>query len=184
MIKRIALVLLLAAVAHDARADTWARPRLKLVASDNAMYVARIEPGRSASGSAHATLYLHDPDTDSYRKSVRYALQDRWSPVTALLSDDGALVTLDHWGQVGTGVVLHIYDTRGQIRSQHTLRELIGDAADKAPSSVSSTWWRCGTPFFFDGDRRIRIATFDEGRLDFDLENGTWKYSPGKGSCR
>jgi len=184
MIKHVLLVLLLIASAANAQADSWAEPELKTVAAENAMYLARIEPGHTGRGSAHATLYLYDAHADGYRKLVRYALQDDWLPVTALLSNDGSLVTLDHWAEVGTGVVLHVYDVQGNIRSQHTLRELIGDAAGKAPSSVSSTWWRCGAPFFIDGGKRVRVKTFDEGSLDIDLANDTWEYSPAKGSCR
>jgi hypothetical protein len=184
MIKHVLLALLLVAATQIARADSWAEPTLKVVASENAMYVARIEPGHTGRGSAHATLYLYDAGTDGYRKLVRYALQDNWLPVTTLLSNDGTLVTLDHWAEVGEGMVLHVYDLQGNIRSQHTLRELIGDAAGDAPSSVSSTWWRCGSPYFTDGGQGVRIETFDEGSLDFALANGTWKYSPGKGSCR
>lgn len=175
---------LLLAASGRAQADSWVRPELRAVVSGNGQYIARIVPGDRKAVHARALLYRFDAERDGYDKLVDHELEDRWAPVDVLLGNDGSLVTLDGWANMGKGAVLRVYDASGGLRFAHTLRDLVGARASSAPESVSSVWWRCGQPTLVEGDVTLRVVTWDEGEVRVRLADGSVQHRPGKGNCR
>lgn len=179
-------VLLSLLACTTARADSWAPPSVQVVASESGEHLVRVEPGRRGQDPPRAVLYRHDAGSESYLRRVAYALPQRVAPVDVLLADDGTLVALDEWAQVGRGiVVVTVHDAAGRMKRSYTLQALLGKAAAAAaPSSVSSTWWRCGKPSLIAGGRVLRVVTYDEGELRIDLRDGKVEHERGSGRCR
>lgn len=183
-ILRAALVLAVSMTSGVARADSWAPPGVQVEASASGGYLVRVEPGRREPGLARAMLYRHDAVLESYVRQVAYPLPYRLAPVDILLTDDGALVIMDEWGEVGRGVVLYVHDAAGKLIHNFTLQELLGDAAVAAPSTIGSTWWRCGKPSLIAGGRVVHVTTYDNGELRLDLETGQVRHEPSQGRCQ
>lgn len=172
-------------VCAGASADSWAPPRVQVVASGSGEQLVRVEPARRGADAPRAVRYRHDAAGERYVKDATFALPHRTAPVFVLLTDDGTLVTLDEWAQVGRGPVLLVHDAAGKQRHRYTLAGLLGEtAAAAAPASVSSTWWRCGEPLLISGGHVLRVTIYDEGELRVDLRDGSVDYRPGKGRCR
>lgn len=168
-----------------ARADSWAPPRVQVVASESGEQLVRVEPARGGKGTARAVRYVHDARGQDYVQAAAYALPHGIAPLDVLLADDGTLVALDEWARVGRGIALTVHDARGKPLHRYTLVELLGEkAAAAAPGSVSSTWWRCGQPMLMSGGQSVRMTTYDEGELRVDLRDGSVDYRPGQGRCQ
>lgn len=168
-----------------AHADSWAPPGVQVKASGSGERLVRVEPGRRAQDPPRAVLYRHDAGSESYLRRIACALPQRAAPVDVLLADDGTLVALDAWAQVGRGIVVTVHDATGKTKRSYTLQALLGKAAAAAaPSSVSSTRWRCGKPALIAGGRALRVVTYDEGELRIGLRDGKVEYERGSGRCR
>ncbi|WP_156383498.1 hypothetical protein [Pseudoxanthomonas sp. Root65] len=182
---RVAFVVALTCASGIVRADSWVPPSVRVEASESGEYLVRMEPGRRGQQGSRAVIYRHDTAADSYQKRLVYALPHPVSPVDILLTDDGMLVTLDEWAQMGRGTVITVHGADGKTTHRYTLPKLLGDkAAAAAPSTVSSTWWRCGKPSLIGGGHVLRVITYDEGELRVDLRDGTVDHEPGNGRCQ
>lgn len=184
MLHQTLFALLLTACA-TAQADSWGPPQVQVTASESGGYLARVEPARRGKVPARVVIYRHDAGAERYAQSAAYALSHAIAPVDIVLADNGTLVTLDEWAQVGRGEVLTVHAADGTRTHRYTLSRLLGEkAAAAALSTVSSTWWRCGEPALIAGGQVLRVVTYDEGELRVDLRNGSVDYRPGKGRCQ
>ena len=161
------ILLVLALTASLARADQWVTPTAKTLTSPNKKLKAKLEPAADAKSSAKVTI-----------GTKTFALAAKWMPVDAVLFDDGTLLTLDNWHQLGHGDVATLYERDGKVRWKKTLVELIGQAAvDGVQHSVSSIWWR-KTPLEWtlakDGKSGL-ITLADENKLRLTLRDGSTK---------
>lgn len=84
-------------------------------------------------------------------------LVNETSPVTALVSNQGATATFDNWGSMGFGNdVVVIYDSHGRkIRNLALDNFLPKTYIHALPRSVSSIWWGGDHHFSSDGKRLI-----------------------------
>lgn len=165
----LSLVLALGATT-EVRADQWVSPSKVTLSSPNQRWVGVIIPATDGRSGAKLTF---GPATGP---TTTITLQTKWAPVDAVLFDDGTLLTLDHWHQLGYGKVAQLYERDGTVRWSKTLVELVGQATvDAADHSVSSIWWR-KTPLEWslakDG-KSGRITLFDENQLELRLADGS-----------
>ncbi len=167
---RIVLLLAIVLASTGARADQWVTPSTVTVTSPNKKWVAVITPSRDAKASAKATI------TPAGGAPTTITLAHRSAPVGVVLFDDGTLLTLDHWHQLGYGKVAELYERDGTVRWSKTLQDLVGQTfIDTADHSVSSIWWR-KTPLEWtlskDG-KTGSITLFDENQLHLTIKDGT-----------
>lgn len=182
---RLTLFAVVLMACTTARADSWAPPQVKVQASESGGYLVRVEPGRHVRKPARVVIYRHDAGDERYTQSTAYPLSHAVAPVDIVLANDGTLVTLDEWAAMGRGIVLIVHAADGTPLHRYTLPKLLGEkAALAAPSTVSSTWWRCGEPGLIAGGYVLRVTTYDEGELRVDLRDGAVDYTPGHGRCR
>lgn len=166
----LVLLLLLLALAGTTHADQWATPSKVTLTSPNHKWSAEITPSKNPKLGAQATL----GPVGGPMKTI--TLQDTWMPVDSVLLDDGTLLTLDHWHQLGFGKVALLYERDGTVRWSKTLLELVGpQVVDLADHSVSSIWWR-KTPLEWslakDGKSGF-VTLFDENQLQLSFKDGS-----------
>ena len=168
-----------------AQADSWAQPPLKVVGSTDGRALVRMVPGGFRGDKRpEVELYGYDAKSAQYALKTRFQLHNRIAPVDMLLTGRGELVVLDEWAQMGRGTVLAVYAPDGKPRLEFDLHQLLGnEAADKAPHTVSSTWWRCRKPQLSGDDRWVLVDTYDDGKLRVELPTGNVEYEAGKGRC-
>jgi hypothetical protein len=102
------------------------------------------------------------------------------------VANDGALITLDNWHNVGFGDVVAIYAPDGKLRRKYRLGDLYSAATiEKIKRSVSSIWWRCsrGDPHVEPNDT-LQVDDTLGGRFTFHLEDGAHTYEAGVGGCK
>ncbi|SBV37329.1 exported hypothetical protein [uncultured Stenotrophomonas sp.] len=176
---------LLLALPGMGHADSWVPPSLKVVSSTNGQALVRMTPGGfQGDKRPDVELYAYDVQAKQYNLKTRFQLRNRLAPVEMLLTEQGELVTLDEWTQVGHGTVLVVYAADGAPRLQLDLEQLLGEqAAAKAPASVSSIWWRCRKPWLGRDDGELVTSTYDNGELRVELATGKVQYTPGNGRC-
>jgi hypothetical protein len=178
-------------------ADDWPAPAVQNVFSDNGRYFVRVVPGRSTgdtvgfAGSqqgpyARGEFYARQPNR-SYQLVADVALQNPVSPVDALVTNNGYLVTFDNWHNVGYGTIVAIYAPNGRLVRGFTAEQLYSpDRLAKIPRSTSSRWWRCSPHGYVDPDGQTRVYVFEYfgGTFTFNVSDGAFEHHPGLAECR
>lgn len=102
--------------------------------------------GESKGPAARAVVYRLET-TGDYAKYLEFELLNPVSPVFAAISDEGELITLDNWHNVGIGEsVVVVYSPNGHVVRSLGLKDIYSAAElGKFRESVSSIWWRCGS---------------------------------------
>jgi hypothetical protein len=170
-----------------AHADSWAMPQVREVFSASRDHFVRIVPGDnlaevvgfggSAKGKdAVAEFYSRYPDR-SYRLMHTVTLLNPVAPVDAFVSNDGRLVTVDNWHNLGYGDVLAVYGADGKLVRSYALEDLFPKAEIEAfPLSVSSRHWHKG-PAYLNKDQRTLYLMVSDGRdLVLGVESGRFAY--------
>lgn len=124
---------------------------------------------------ARGELY-HKTGGGTWRRVARWRLVNEVAPVSALVTNDGTVVTFDNWHSVGYGNdVVVIYRSDGSVVRKLGLADLLEDEdISQLRRSVSSIWWS-GT-HRVDQEKRVLMLEIDAHRLEtvpIDLENGT-----------
>jgi hypothetical protein len=191
---RVALVLLALVVgcAREAAADSWPGPRVFAVFSESGRYFARFVPGDSIGDTAgfagarrgrYATALLYALQADrSYKLLHEVALSNPVSPVSALVSDEGFVITFDNWHNLGVGKVVAIHGPDGRLVRSYELPELYPPAQfGKIPESVSSRPWRCQPIHFVEPteQKRVYVPEILGGYFVFTLASGEMRYAQG-----
>ena len=185
-------------IAFPAKADSWARPKVKEVFSESREYFVRVTPGESLGDTwgfagqkkgryAAAQFYRRAPDR-SYQLVAEASLLNPVAPVEFFVANNGHLATLDNWHNVGYGKVIAIYDARGKAIRAYELTELFeAKEIDSFPHSVSSIHWRKGA-FYLRQDQSTLLVTVRDGAdFLFGLESGAFEYCEPHGNtyrCR
>lgn len=177
----------IAALAVQALADDWPGPQTREVFSESREFFVRVIPGRSLGDTygfrgmqkgpyATAEFYHRGPDR-SYRLVAETTLRNPMAPVDFFVSNDGRLVTLDNWHNLGYGRVVAIYDGGGREVRSYELAELFPtDEIQGFEKSMSSLRWRTG-PAYIRGDQKTLLVTVQTGGdFLFGLETGDYKY--------
>lgn len=151
--------------------------------SPNGVYQVHIALGESlgelvgfkgAKKGRHAQAILTGPNGERHV----FSLLNPVAPVDAVLFNDGTLLALDNWHNMGYGAVLAAYSKGGALLWSKELEELLPvDVLEKVPISTSSRWWR-KQPFERiseedeAGDVWVLITLWNEDRLWVWLKNG------------
>ena len=178
-----------------ASADDWPGPTTKTAISDDGETIVRMSPGasigdtfgfaRAAKGKYASAQWFRFRD-DRFERYQTAVLVNPVAPIHMAIANDGTLVTLDNWHNVGYGDVVVIYAPDGNVRRRYRLADLFTAAMiDKMTHSVSSIWWRCleRAPRI----ERTGILLVDDtlgGRFTFRLHTGEHMYEAGRGKCR
>ena len=177
VVPALGLVLIALVFFGDARADSWPAPRTREAFSESRQYFVRIYPGVERNGRyATAEFYRREPDR-SYRLVAEANLLNPVAPVEFLVADNGHLVTVDNWHNVGHGKVMVLYDATGRLIRAYELRELFSpEEIQRFPHSVSSIQWRKG-PVYVRQDQKTTLVTVAGGAdFLFGVESGRFKY--------
>jgi hypothetical protein len=179
--------LVLAFAATDAKADDWPGATVKTVVSRNGGMLVRMTPGESigdtygfasAPKGKYASAQWFRFRGDRYEPYQKVQLVNPVSPIHLAVADDGTLVTLDNWHNVGFGDVVAIYAPDGKLRKRYRLADLYSAAdIEKIKRSVSSIWWRClrDDPHI-EADDTLQVPDSFGGRFTFHLGSGTHAY--------
>ena len=185
-LRLVALAISLACAA-PASADSWASPVVTEVFSADRAHFVRVTPGDSMgdvvgfAGSpkgryATAEYYARQADR-SYRLTQTVTLPNPVAPARFFVSNDGHLVTLDNWHNMGFGKVLAVYDASGKPVRSYTLEQLFPKKQiDAFPHSVSSIHWYKG-PVYLNQDQRTLYMMITDGHdLVLGLQTGRFAY--------
>jgi hypothetical protein len=181
-----------------ARADDWPAPQVREVFSASRDYFVRVTPGSSwgdtmgfasaAKGTyATATFYHREPD-GSYRPAAQTTLLNPVAPVEFFVANDGRLVTLDNWHNMGYGTAVAIYAADGTLVKAHALADIFDAQEIEAfAHSVSSIHWHSG-PSYINADQKTFYLMIKGGDdLVLGLETGRFAYCRTQGTtyqCR
>jgi TonB family protein len=190
----VALAVLGAFVLH---ADSWSLPEEERFHSADGEWRLVVKPKRLHSQLAYFTEKVeadqegrpivrdedHHARATLYRKSrfgrwqriASWRLVNEVSPVSALVANDGTVVTFDNWHSAGYGDdVIVIYRTDGSLVRQLGLEDLLVPYdISRLRHTVSSIWWS-GT-HRIDEVQRAVIVQVDAKRLEefpISLDNG------------
>jgi hypothetical protein len=122
--------------------------------SENGRFHLRIDPGyqnRRGSVHARATLSEHRAESARRRRVWRARLASDVAPVYACLRDDGRfVVTLDEFERGGAAHAVVVYDHRGRLVREFSLRELLhGDDWKQVKVERRAVEWLPGAEFTF-----------------------------------
>jgi hypothetical protein len=104
------------------------------------------------------------------------------SPVSALVSDEGFVITFDNWHNLGAGKVVAIHGPDGRRVRSYELTELYPPARlGRIPQSVSSRPWRCSPIHFVEPteQKRVYVPEILGGYFVFTLASGEMTYIQG-----
>lgn len=193
----MAPLLFIGVFASSLQADDWPAARVNQVFSDNGNYFVRIVPGNNYSETigfkgapkgepARAAFYARQADR-SYKLVAEVPLHNPVAPVDALVNNEGYLLTLDNWHNVGYGKIVAIYRPNGDSVVAYELGELYKpEQIDRISVSKSSRWWRCKPFGYVDTDKQSRVYVMEQlgGTFTFELMAGRYQYLPGHATCR
>lgn len=173
-----------------ARADDWLVPRVQTQASENGAFLVRMAPSEVTGLSQgqltgkHASAQWFRWDGKDFVRQHAATLLNPVSPVEIRVANNGALVSFDNWGGVGTGAIVAIYAPNGKLVRSYTLDQLYPAAAvRKFRRTVSSVHWRCHQSLTPGPDGVLTVHDSSGGYLDFKLANGSVIYHPTGGLC-
>ena len=187
-----ALALILFATA---RGDEWPAPVIREVFSPSRAYFVRVVPGKSFgdtvgfSGAAKrpfATAEFYRLEKDrSYRLAATASLLNPVAPVEFFVTDNGCLITLDNWHNMGYGKVVAFYTPEGKPIRSYALSDLFTKGEIEAfDHSVSSIRWRKSAGSYIrPGGNTFNVTSNNFGAgFIFEL-SGAYQYCETRGGA-
>jgi hypothetical protein len=185
----LALAIIIAAMV--ARADQWISPAETGAISLDGRVVVRVIPGDSWGETigfegapkgkhARAQVYRLSEDGTAFAREREQELLNPVMPVVFAVANEGGLVTLDNWHNVGYGPVLVVYAPSGAVVKSYALKDLYSEEQMRQfPISVSSIWWRCEaeTPAIEPNGAFAFIDRLGQ-RVAVDLATGAVTFEP------
>lgn len=171
-------------------ADDWPGPQVMTVFSSSGEYFVRVTPGESIGDTfgfeggkkghyAKAEFYSQQRDR-SYKLAWESELLNPVAPVEVFLSNNGYLITLDNWHNIGYGKVIVFYTPQGATIRSYDLTNLFSESQVKGlRHSVSSRYWRDKPSHFVDPKTQDRLYVPDtlEGYFVFNVATGQYEYN-------
>lgn len=166
-------------------ADEWPPPKPAIVSSPNGRLLVRIVPdtessGNSGTGGARAEFYAARANHWFLLRSEA-ALVNPVSPVFAVLTDNGYLITFDNWYEKGRTAAIAFYGPYGDLIRQLTLSDLYGSRRVELPASTPSTTihWLCRVSQSQDPIAGIVLHEALGGTFVLTPETGRFEYRAG-----
>jgi hypothetical protein len=178
-------------LAAQVRADDWPAPQVREVFSDSRDYFVRVTPGESwgntvgfsgAKTGRFASAEFFHREGDTYRLVARGTLLNPVAPVQFFVSNDGRLVTIDNWHNMGYGTALAVYGSDAKVVKAYALADIFTKYEIEAFShSVSSIHWHDG-PVYINTDQKTLYMMIRSGDdLIVGLETGRCAYCRTRG---
>jgi hypothetical protein len=157
------------------QADDWPPPVIREVFSPSRAYFVRIIPGKSfgdtvgfssAGKGPFATAEFYRRENDrSYRLATAVSLLNPVAPADFFVTDNGSLITLDNWHNMGYGKVVAFYTQEGKPVRAYELSDLFTKSEIEGfDHSESSIAWRKATGSYIrPGGKTFNITTNDTG---------------------
>ena len=186
-LRLVGIVLVAWLSATPAQADSWAMPQVREAFSPSRDHFVRIVPGDNlgkvvgfggspGGKNARAEFYRRYPDR-SYRLMHAVTLLNPVAPVDVFVSDQGRLVTVDNWHNLGFGQVLAVYAGDGTLVKSYALEDLFPKAEIAAfPHSVSSRHWHKGPVYLNKDQRTLYLMVRDGQDVVLGVESGRVAY--------
>jgi hypothetical protein len=192
-------LLLALTVLPVAQGDEWSTPVIREVFGQSRAYFVRVVPGKSFgdtvgfSGAAKgpfvtAEFYRLEKDR-SYRLAATVSLLNPVAPAEFLVADNGFLITLDNWHNMGYGKVVAFYTLEGKLIRAYEVSDLFTKSEIEGfDHSVSSIQWRKFAGFYVrpGGDTINDTVNDTGGTFIFEL-SGAYQYCETRGGtfrCR
>jgi hypothetical protein len=168
-------------------ADEWPSPQTREVFSNNREHFVRAIPGHSwgdaigfagsSKGEYAKAMFYHLRGDGSYELGATVTLLNPVAPVEFFVTDQGYLVTLDNWHNLGYGKVLVLYGPDGAPVKSYELKDLFSEEEiNHFDRSVSSIWWHKGPAYVNIDQKEIFISLDDKGTdLVLDARFGTFR---------
>jgi len=168
-------------------ADEWPSPQTREVFNKGRDHFVRIVPGESwgdsngFAGSPKGTyakaIFYHRRSDGSYGLGATVTLLNPVAPVDFYVTDQGYLITLDNWHNMGFGKVLALYGEDGTSIKSYDLSDLFSDEEiGHFEHSVSSIWWHKGPAYLESDSKSLYISLDDKGTdLVMDATFGTYR---------
>jgi hypothetical protein len=192
------LALLLSLTLGSASADDWPSPETREVFSTSRDHFVRVTSGNSwgdlqgfkgATKGAYATAEFFQRDAaGAYRPTARATLLNPVAPVQFFVSNDGRLVALDNWHNLGYGTAVAIYGADGKVVKAYTLADIFtAEEIAAFPHSVSSIHWHSGPAYINKDEKTFYLMIKSGDDLVIGLETGNFAYCRTRGAsylCR
>ena len=126
------VLVMLFAGSNAAIADSWPGATVKAVVSENGQTVVRVIPGASigdtygfsgAPKGKFATAQWFRFRDNRYELYQTVQLVNPVAPIHVAVANDGTVITLDNWHNVGFGDVVVIYAPDGKLRKKISHRK-------------------------------------------------------------
>jgi hypothetical protein len=173
--------------ATSLRADDWPSPQTREVFSKGRDHFVRIVPGESwgdtngfagsPKGPYAKAMFYHRRGDGSYSLGATVTLLNPVAPVDFYVNDQGYLITLDNWHNMGFGKVLVLYGPDGTPIKSYDLNDLFSDKEiNLFDHSISSIWWRKGPAYIQEDQKGLYVTIDDKGTgLVFDAAFGKYR---------
>ena len=137
-----------------------------------------------SAGNARGLFYAQDGDR-GFRLVADVALRNAISPVYAVATDSGNLVTFDNWYCMGHGDAIAVYEPSGKLVRSISLSELYPSTFSAIPRSLSGLLWRCSV-FVSPSPDPGTVSVFEHGGGTFivDGRTGRFEYRSGTADCQ
>ena len=168
-------------------ADEWPSPQSREVFSKGRDHFVRIVPGESwgdsfgfagaPKGPYAKAIFYHRQSDGSYSLGATVSLLNPVAPVEFFVSDQGYLITLDNWHNMGHGKVLALYGPDGAPIKSYELRDLFSEEEiEHFDHSASSISWHKGPTYLQTDQTALFISLDDKGTdLVMDAAFGTYR---------
>ena len=108
------------------------------------------------------------------------------SPYIAEVANNGNLITIDNWHNLGYGYVIVLYSSKGKVLKKYKLSDIYEETElRKFRRSASSLWWRCREVSSYL-ERRNRYYIIHDAignKLSLDVKSGEIKSEAGLNEC-
>jgi hypothetical protein len=190
---RIFATLMIALLGVNAAwADDWGAPQVREVFSASRDNFVRVTPGTSwgdvrgfagaKKGEYASAEYFRRSTDGSYHRTVRTTLLNPVAPVEFFVSNDGRLVTVDNWHNVGYGAAVALYAPDGALVKAYALADIFTAEEIKAfPHSISSIIWHKGPAYINKDEKTFYLMIKDGDDLVLGLETGRVAYCRTRG---
>ena len=196
---RFRLLILALSVLPVAQGDEWPAPVIREVFSQSRAYFVRVVPGKSfgdtvgfsgvAKGPFATAEFYHLERDRSYRLAATASLLNPVAPAEFLVTDNGFLITLDNWHNMGYGKVVALYTPAGKAIRAYELSDLFTKGEIEGfDHSVSSIQWRkFSGSYVRPGGDTINVTINDTGGAFIFEMKGAYQYCETRGGtflCR
>jgi len=176
-------------------ADSWLPAESTSIISKSGKFVVNIEPGVSLGEvygfggekiGQHAIARYYRYRNDAYEKYSEFDLLNPISPVIAEVANNGNLITIDNWHNIGYGNVIVIYSSKGQVIKKYSLSDIYKESdLGGMERTISSLWWRCNEipPSMERRNRNYIIHDFAGNKFFLDVKSGEIMSEAGFGGC-